>query len=240
MRIRIEIIMGLLLVGLSTARADRRTLSQAYEYATQPAGNLELEIWNDLFPNHGDVSQDIQQRVELEYGITDHLDVSLYHVFDWSEGEGGFDGWRLETRCRFGEKDAWPLDVMVYLEGERPADLAAPFELEEKLILGKDFGPVGVVLNLVGEERLAAGARAGQRAEVDFGVRYEVVPWLRLGVEAYELFRTHDYEPENALYAGPSISVAVGRIWLQLGGARKLTGAETGSLNVRSVLGMNL
>jgi len=49
MRIRIgltAIVAGALLAP--AARADRRTLIRAYEYMTQPQGNLELELWNDI------------------------------------------------------------------------------------------------------------------------------------------------------------------------------------------------
>src|SRR5437870_5141137 len=44
----------LLLLASAAARADRRSFIRAYEYATQPQGNLELELWNDVnAPNPG-------------------------------------------------------------------------------------------------------------------------------------------------------------------------------------------
>src|SRR5689334_8252459 len=84
MRITIGLSSFLALALLSTAaRADRRTLIRAYEYMTQPKDNLELEIWNDIeAPKDGGFDNaSTVHRIELEYGITDHWDIALYHVF---------------------------------------------------------------------------------------------------------------------------------------------------------------
>ena len=243
MRINL-MITALAALAASPARADLRTFSRTYDYATQPQGNLEAELWNDVLPPYtsggATVGQRIVQRVELEYGVTDHLDVSLYHVFVWAPEASGFDGWRLEGRYRLSDKGVWPVDVELYLEGERPADLAEPFELEEKLILGKDFGRLGFALNLVAEEKLAGGVRAGQRGELDAGARYEVLPWLRVGFEASYLVHSEQYDPGAALYVGPGVSVAAGRLWLQLGVVTKVLGDAPGAVQLRSVLGFNL
>src|SRR5438045_7684172 len=107
-RLRMRITIGLNVVLACAflapaARADRRTLIRAYEYMTQPQGNLELEIWNDVdAPKDGgfDAAGTVH-RIELEYGLTDHWDMSLYHVFARGPAEPfRFDSWRLETRCR--------------------------------------------------------------------------------------------------------------------------------------------
>src|SRR5947208_2997434 len=74
-------------------------------------------------------------KVELEYGLTDHWDLALYHVFAQEAGAFKFDSWRAETRYRFAEKGEWPVDLLLYFEVERPADFAEPWEVEEKIIL---------------------------------------------------------------------------------------------------------
>src|SRR3954469_13073187 len=188
MRITIAISSALALLLLApAARADRRTLIRAYEYATQPKGNLEFELWNDIdAPAAGFDAAAITHRVELEYGITDHWDLALYHVFESAPGDSfHFDSWRLETRYRFAEKGEWPVDVMLYLEGERPADFAEPWELEEKIILEKSFGDFALVGNLVAEQTILAGK--GYLWEVDLGARYEVSPALRFGLEGWTI-----------------------------------------------------
>lgn len=255
MRMRITIgisALAALLVALP-ARADRRTLIRAYEYQTQPKDNLELEIWNDLAVPKADVGgiadTQITQRVELEYGLTDHWDIALYHVFTsggpkLASGDHpgfGFDSWRVETRYRFAEKNVWPVDVMVYFELERPANFEEGFEAEEKLILEKSFGRLALVSNLVAEQKLLNGQ--GYAMELDLGARYEVAPQLRLGGEFWV---TRDISrggvSDTQAFVGPSISFAAPRFWLQLGTGFGLTGVadtETRAF-VRSVLGFNL
>src|SRR5947209_14946896 len=130
MRMRIIIYVSSLLASALIApavRADRRTMVRAYEYMTQPKDNLELEIWNDIeAPKEGGFDQATTvHRVELEYGITDRWDLALYHVFAQTNGVAAeafhFDSWRLETRYRLFDKNVLPIDIELYLEGERPA-----------------------------------------------------------------------------------------------------------------------
>src|SRR5262252_9664123 len=106
-RIRISIMTAMFAVGATAARADRRDFIRAYQYATQPQGNLEFELWNDVdAPKTGGFDQAVlTHRLELEYGLTDHWDMALYHVFESAPGEPfHFDSWRLETRYRLAEK----------------------------------------------------------------------------------------------------------------------------------------
>ena len=152
-------------------------------------------------------------------------------------GEGfSFDSWRVETRYRLFEKNVLPVDIMFYLEGERPADLTKPWELEEKLILERDIGPrFALVFNLVGEQKLFH-ANEGHAWEIDAGARYEIVPQLRVGAEYWTI---HDSVEGTLDYAGPSISWASSRLWVQLGAGFGL-GDSSGATFVRSVLGLNL
>jgi len=70
----------------------------------QPEGNLELELWNDISaPVAGGFDQaSTLQRIELEYGLTDHWDLALYHVFgqDRAPPFGSTPGaWRRGIAC---------------------------------------------------------------------------------------------------------------------------------------------
>jgi hypothetical protein len=244
LRMRITIALSTLLAAAllaPEARADRRTLIRAYEYMTQPEGNLELEIWNDVdAPTAGGFDQAVlTSRVELEYGITDHWDFALYHVFEQAPGESfKFDSWRLESRYRLFEKNVLPVDIILYLEAERPADFAEPWELEEKLILEKDFGRFALVANLVLEQMLFH-ANEGHLWEIDAGARYEVVPQLRLGAEFWTIQETALGVTAGSYYLGPSVSWATSKLWLQLGAGFGV-GDSSGATFVRSVLGVNL
>src|SRR5438876_10781347 len=166
LRMRITIGLNALLVCAllaPAARADRRTMIRAYEYMTQPQGNLELEIWNEVeAPKAGGFDQAATvHRIELEYGLTDHWDLALYHVFAQEPGDSfRFDSWRLETRYRLFEKNVLPVDVELYFEVERPANFTEPFEPEQKLFLEKCLLRFALVATLVVEEMiLHSGAR---------------------------------------------------------------------------------
>ena len=242
-RIRISFISGLaplLLAG--AAWADRRDFVRAYQYATQPEGNLEVEVWNDVdAPPAGGFDQAVQTtRFELEYGLTDHWDVALYHVLEQDPAAPlHFDSWRLETRYRLAEKGLWPVDVMLYLEGERPAAFGDPWEIEEKIILGRDFGPLQLVTNLVAEQKVLDAAE-GHLWEIDAGARWELAPAWHVAGEFWTTHETVNGVTNAAWYAGPSISWASSRVWVQLGAGFGLGDATTGATFVRSVLGFNL
>ena len=245
-RLRMRITIGLNMVLACAflapaARADRRTMIRAYEYMTQPQGNLELEIWNEIeAPKGGGFDQAATvHRIELEYGLTDHWDLALYHVFAQEPGDSfRFDSWRLETRYRLFEKNVLPVDVELYFEVERPANFTEPFETEEKLILEKDFGRFALVANLVAEQKLFH-AGEGHLWEIDAGARYEVLPQLRLGAEFWTMQETAGGVTEGSYFAGPSVSFASSKLWLQIGAGFGL-GDSAGATFVRSVLGINL
>ncbi|HWE24555.1 MAG TPA: hypothetical protein VG496_11525 [Myxococcales bacterium] len=246
MRITIGIILIALASAPRAARADRRTMIRAYEFQTQPQGNLELELWNDVeAPQTAFADSVVVTRVELEYGLTDRWDMALYHVFE----QGGppatapnsfhFDSWRLETRYRLAEKGEWPIDVMLYGELERPADFNLPFETEEKLILEKDFGQFAVVTNLVAEQHLFR-ADLGHAWEFDLGARYELMPQLRAAVEFWTTQEYVGADVSRNYYLGPSLSVATQRVWIQLGVGFGLDASQDQQMFIRSVLGFNL
>ncbi len=244
LRMRIKLALSAVLAAAlfaPEARADRRTLIRAYEYMTQPQGNLELEIWNEVeAPRFGGFDQATTvHRIELEYGLTDHWDVALYHVFAQAPGAAfRFDSWRLETRYRLFEKNVLPVDIEVYLEVERPADFTAPWETEEKVILEKDFGQFALVANLVAEQKLFH-AGEGHLWEIDAGARYEVIPQLRLGAEFWTIQETVGGVTDGSYFVGPSVSWASSKLWLQLGAGFGI-GDSSGATFVRSVLGINL
>jgi len=249
---RIKIGLNLSAVALAAlavalpARADRRTLIRAYEYQTQPQGNLEFELWNEIeTPKSSFADSLITHKLELEYGLTDRWDVALYHVFQ----QGGpaassepfhFDSWRLETRYRFAEKGVLPVDLMLYFEVERPAKLGDPFAIEQKIILEKSFGPLAVVSNLVAEQRLGTGENWKYELEIDLGLRYELAPAFRIAGEVWGIREKEGAaEAETALYAGPSVSFATKKFWLQVGAGFGLND-DAKRVQFRSVLGLNL
>jgi len=78
---------------------------------------------------------------ELEYGITDHWDVSMYQQLKQSNTETSdkfeYDGFKLRTRYRNAEKNKLPIDTLLYLEYIRNDNLEKPNVLEGKVVLAK-------------------------------------------------------------------------------------------------------
>src|SRR3989338_9853546 len=68
------------------ALADRRSYVWTYEYQTMPKGHAEIEYYmTEEQKNIGKAKPKIWKHwVELEYGITDHWDISMYQQFKQS------------------------------------------------------------------------------------------------------------------------------------------------------------
>ena len=80
------------------ARATPAPLPFTYIYETLPAGDAELELYTDLTPLHlvnGDTATHVngvylvpQFQAEIEYGLTDRLELGLYLVLVPTDSSG--------------------------------------------------------------------------------------------------------------------------------------------------------
>ncbi len=207
-------------LGLAAAaQADRRAFTRTYEYVTQAEDALELEYY--LTQSQADMSQastrSIEQQVEIEYGLTNRWDISIYQVYSQPSGGGlYYSATKLRTRYRFSERGINPVDVLAYLELIRPS-LGSSWKLEPKLVLAKDIGKVTVAVNLIPEFVFTqAGGADGGSTETEFepgwalGVTYEASPKWKLGAETWgSMEEAFDSEARTTeLYAGPAVSFA--------------------------------
>jgi hypothetical protein len=229
---------ALLLAGsFLPARGDRRAYVWTYEYQTKPPGGTEVEHY--LTSRTGDLGAvggtSWEHRLELEAGLTDRWDVSIYQIFLQPAEEGfRFDSFQLRTRYRLGESGLWPVDPLLYLEYRRPRELVLPNKLEGKLILARDFGRMNLALNLVEEVAFAPGSEweTGYTA----GAGYEPHPVIRIGAEVFgDLVK----EGELAHYLGPTISVARGG-WFYTVGLGFGVNEHASDLQARAILGVDL
>src|SRR5262245_835638 len=195
-----KVIFKFLLVAVAVtaatpARADRRPWAFTYPYMTQNQGALELEYYNTQSRStfdDGAVST-MTQQVELEYGITDHTDVSLYQVFEEVNDTGlHYTETKLRMRHRFGERGQGPVDILLYGELIKPFGKGA-IGFEPKLILSRDFDKLTVAGNVIAEleleRELEPSGEKELEAEIEagwaLGVTYEVAPSLNLGGELW-------------------------------------------------------
>ena len=168
------------------AEAHMRDYILNQSYYTSKKGELELELYNDLnMPNKDtDDTWNSKHQVELEFGVTDHLQLSVYEVAAWDrEKDWHQEEWKLEGKYRFLEAGELPVDIALYAEYANPNghnDVSSD-EMELKLILGKNIGDWNVTGNFITEREI--NQHEDWQFEYTLGAHYPVKPNLHLGLE---------------------------------------------------------
>jgi len=219
-------------VGLvsSNAQANPRALPFTYPYETSLQGTLEVEQYLDLVPVRverqlpdgtleGVWSLGSTLQTELEYGLTDRLELGWYFVFKQEASTNPtltFDGVKQRLRLRLAEEGEWPINVGLYLE---VAELHDELEIEEKILLSRRFGALNVMSNLWVEQEYKI-----QEDEMEyiynptFGLAYQLIPAFSLGAEYW--VRGHfgeKFADDAKHYLGPALMVQAEAAWLSLG-----------------------
>jgi hypothetical protein len=234
---------AILALGLTaTARATDRRFTYNYETITAPAGSFEYEQWFTW--QQGDDFDKYQFRHELEFGITDQLQLGLY-LFDWEhEKEDGesktqWQGTGVELIYQLSDPNKSAFGSAVYLEAVAGDEEA---EVEAKFLLQKNFGPLIAVYNFIVEGEWEDGYDATVGAwKNTFGLSYEVNPNFFVGLEA-----THEMEFEewsgsgvNVVYVGPNVSFRKGNFFATLTGLFQATDVDgEADTQVRAILGV--
>ncbi|HEX9297320.1 MAG TPA: hypothetical protein VF881_15870 [Polyangiaceae bacterium] len=250
----------------SSARANPRPLPYTYPYETLSAEEMEIEQYVDITPVRIEDpeapatgrlwDQRYVLQTELEYGITDRLELGLYLVFGNDAGGSlAFDGVKQRLRLRLAEQGEWPIDVALY--GEL-AEFHDEFEIEEKLILQKRFDRIRLMTNIWFEQELE---RYEGELELifhpTFGVTGEITPNWHLGAEYWAVGKFENEGTPGTVdhfndsfhhYVGPAVSLQFGKFWwstaayLRLDGMSRTSepGEKYGHLWVRTVLGLAL
>jgi hypothetical protein len=230
------------------ARADRRDFTNTYGYPTQAEGNIELELGNtqvrDGLGEDGGTSE-VEQQVELEYGITDHTSISLYQVVAEAEGSGlHYAETKVEMRHRLSERGELPVDVTLYGEVAKIYGEAA-VELEPKLILARDFGQLTIAVNLIPEIVLVRSSDGDGGHTIDAtlvpgwaaGATYELSPAWHFGAETWG---ERDEEEVVVGWAGPAASWSPSpKFWVAATAGAGLT-ADSADLAVRFLASVQL
>jgi hypothetical protein len=196
----------------SPARADQRSYAFTYQPLTAPKGGLELETFTTLAaPRAGSPQgRTWQEQVELEYGLTDRWDVAVYGVFERPFGGSlEAEAVKVESRYRLTEPGTSLLDAVAYLELERSFPDGGGTAIEEKLIVGKDFGRFNVAANVWAEQERVHETvlNVGWSA----GASWEFSPAFRLGAEGFGEIddATSSTGRQSGAWAGPSIGVSL-------------------------------
>jgi len=225
-----------LLLCSSGAYADRRGYVWTYEYQTMPRGESELEYYlTTKVPDlHKYKNKNTwEHQVEYEYGLTDRWDISVYQRWlqtnTSKEDKFEYNGTKVRTRYRLGEKGIYPLDTLLYLEYIRPDGSDDSEILEGKLILAKDFGKLNIAYNQIIKIPISNGSWTEN--EYATGINYEFNPSWKVGIESTGNFT------EDKFYLGPTISWAGEKFWIGLGALRGLND-RSDDLRARLIIGI--
>lgn len=225
--------MSVCLAGSSYA--DRRSYVWTYEYATMPAGIAEMEYYlTAKVPDTGArESSSWQHQAELEYGLTDNWDISIYQMWKQSYGTNStssfnYEGFKIRTRYKLFKSGEFFVDPLIYVEYIRKASLTEPDVLEAKLVLAKDLGKFNLVYNAIIEREL--GGEGEIEHEYAAGVKYAVTGAFSIGLEA----KGNYTESEHAL--GPVVSMETDKFWVSLGAVFGLNEA-TEDVQARMIAG---
>ena len=214
------------------------------QYQTLPKGGREVELWTTFKVPDGNQTNanTFEYQSELEYGMTDHWTVSHYERFK-TENQAGpddatnYEGFKFETKYRFGEKGKYWLDPLLYLEWASDfRNHDNPNEIEGKLVLSKDFGKFNATYNQVMESELGSGGRTEQNYA--WAANYEIFSDVRVG---FEMFGNY-WKPsshKNEMSLGPTVSYEGKYFWVASGAAFGVN-KHTDDVEARIIVGIPL
>jgi hypothetical protein len=216
----------MVLLGVNSAKADRRSYVWTYEYQTMPKGESEVEYYmTHKVPDFHkyDDKNTWEHQAEYEYGLTDRWDISIYQRWKQTntrrDDKFEYTGTKLRTRYRLGEKEMYPLDTLLYLEYIRPDSSNEAEIMEGKVIIAKDFDKFNIAYNQI----LKVG--------INDNLSYEFNPRWKVGFET-----TGNYT-EDKYYIGPTVSWASEKFWVGVGLLRGLND-RSDDLRARLIMGI--
>ncbi|MBV9330686.1 MAG: hypothetical protein JOZ55_03950 [Alphaproteobacteria bacterium] len=206
------------------ARADDQPFVSIYTTDIEPAHGREFEQYLSWSATHAQERFNaFEERSELEYGLTDSLQGSLYLDYDFEQSRTHPTG-RLETTTQFGVSGEliWRVldpsfdwaGVALYVE---PAWGAKHHSFETKLLAQKNLlnGRLRMALNTNFEDDWTMNSSGYERhsvLEFDLGSAYNLTPDLSLGVEfdnehgfSGELLGGSAAEASNSFFFGPTV-----------------------------------
>ena len=220
-----------------------------YEANTSARGSLELENWVTWQRTTGPGRFDqVDLRHELEYGVTDKFQASIY-IADWfyqndREPSGfAYSDTAIELIYNLTNPVVDPVGLSIY--GElRAGDRL--FELESKLIAQKNFGPLILAYNATLESVWEGNDLAERQGEFSqaLGTSYEISPRISVGLELLHEFvfpGWHDEEQIRNLFVGPNVSYRRGNWFVTITALAQATDTENEpDFQLRTIFGIGL
>ena len=229
-----------------SAFAGARHFTFIYEATTSAPGSVEMENWVTWGrTNNPARSDEVSFRHELEFGITNNFQASVY-LADWSyamdaEHSGfSYSDSAVELIYNLTNPVVDPIGLSVYEEiqvGDRV------FELESKLIGQKNIGPWIVAYNATLEAVWEGEHWQSRSGEVQqaFGISREISPRFSVGVELLHEFVFNDWRDTDHirnLFVGPNVSYRHGRWFVTATSLAQLTNTpDEADFQLRTIFG---
>jgi hypothetical protein len=223
-----------IITAATIVHADERTYVWTYEYQTLPRGVAELEHYLTFTsPELGEFegTTTVEHQIEYEFGMNDRFDVGIYQVFKQKPGESlTYNGFKVRGRYRFGEKNMYFMDPLIYVEYKNKPDFSE-HAMEVKFILAKDIGRFNIALNPYFE------VEEGEE-ETEFtpkyaaGLSYALHDLFKIGVEFKGSEKGH--------YIGPTIAHGNDAFYVAVGALFKAADVDPGEpeFQMRSIIGI--
>jgi len=203
--------------------AGARLFTFVYEATTTAPGAVELEnwvTWQTITPNNSH-SNAVDFRHEIEFGITDHFQASIY-LADWNVHSGLDDQSNgvsyTDTAAEFIYNFTNPATDWIGLSGYEEIQVGDRHgELETKLIAQKNFGKLVAAYNLTLEAEWEGPGWREHDGELQqaLGISYELSPRVFVGAECVHEIALPNWTDHGRgrFFVGPNVSVRSGRWW---------------------------
>ncbi|MEA2696274.1 MAG: hypothetical protein QOI66_545, partial [Myxococcales bacterium] len=233
----VAVFVGLACQALAApAAANPRPLPFTYQSESLPEGAGEVEQFVDFVPiralsagGNPTWYNASQFQTEIEYGLTDRLELALYFTFVPNAGdrvvaapaltEG--NGSKQRVRYRLADPAAWPVDVALYGE---VSENEREIELEAKIILQRRFGRLRLMTNLWAEREFYFDGTKEWVLNSTAGTTYEFSPRFHLGFEGWLRAEYPDGQVGGRafnlgphVFVGPAFLLNFGRVWWATG-----------------------
>jgi hypothetical protein len=209
-----RIVLLFLVIAASEAVAGVRHFTFVYEAPTSAAGSVEMENWVTWkSTSNPEDADEVGFRHELEFGLTDRFQASVY-LADWfyehtADHSGTvYEDSAVELIYNFTNPVIDPVAVSVYQEYKGGYHL---FEWESKVILQKNIGRWILAYNATIEAVWSGANLSDNEGEISqaLGGSYEINPRMSVGLEMlHEVvlpgWRTS--ERVHNFFVGPNVS----------------------------------
>jgi hypothetical protein len=245
---RVAVLCAITFAALAaTSAAGVRHFAYLYETPTSPAGGFELENWVTWLSttDHGRVDA-FAFRHELEFGITDQLQASIYFA-DWSYSRirnhsiSDFSDVALELIYNVTNPVLDPVGISLYQEYRGGHDF---FEWESKVIAQKNLGPLIFAYNGTIEAVWQGEGLNEQEGEFiqSLGASYQLSARLSVGLEFLHEFLFPEWRDAKTIrnvFVGPNVSYRRHDWFVTVTGLAQATDtSDEADFQVRTIFGI--